>query len=286
LAEPWLEHRHVVKKPSFAVPKGACDCHAHIVGDRTKYPMSDQRRIEPFPASQGQYLTMLATLGVERMVIVQPSFYGFDNSCTLAAIVSFGLGRARGVCVVEPDVSVNRLRELDAAGFRGVRFNVVAPGGNPLEAMTSLAKKIAPLGWHIQILANHDHWAGLEPLIRDLPVPVVMDHMAYIPANMTRNDPALQAVLRLLDTGRAWIKLTGYRSSVAGYPYADVAPLSRLFIKQAPERCVWGTDWPHPRVKDHMPDEGELLDLVRDWAPEEDMQRRILVDNPADLYGF
>jgi predicted TIM-barrel fold metal-dependent hydrolase len=248
--------------------------------------MSDKRRIEPFPASQEQYLAMLATLGVERMVIVQPSFYGFDNSCTLAAIAAFGLNRARGVCVVEPDINSNRLRELDAAGFRGVRFNVVAPGGNPLAAMTELAHKAAPLGWHIQMLANYNVWTELDPVIRALPVPVVIDHMAYIPADMRQDHPALMTVLRLLDTGRVWIKLTGYRSSIAGYPYADVAPLSRLFIARAPERCVWGTDWPHPRVKDHMPDEGELLDLVRDWVPEQNARQRILVDNPKALYGF
>lgn len=286
VTDEWREHRTTFKKPSFAVPKGATDCHCHIVGDVKKYPLAPNRSFDPFPASQEEYLSLMSTLGIERTVIVQPSFYGFDNSCTLAAINAFGQKRARGICVVEPEVGTYRLRELDAGGFRGIRFITLASGGASIDALPDMAKKIAPLGWHVQMYVTNNMFASLESVIKSLPVPVVFDHMADIQSNMTMNEPAFQTVLRLLDTGRCYVKLSGYRSSVGGYPYSDVAWIAKAFIAHAPERCLWGTDWPHPRVKDHMPDDGELLDLVADWAPDAKVRQKILSDNPKTLYGF
>lgn len=286
MADEWLEHRTTFKKPSFAVPKGATDCHCHIVGDVKKYPQAPNRSFDAMPASEEEYLNLMATLGLDRTVIVHPSFYGFDNSCTLAAISAFGQKRARGICVVEADVGINRLRELNAGGFRGVRFITFAAGGLNIDSLPDVAKKIAPLGWHVQAYIASDMLSKLEPTIKALPCDIVLDHMADIQADMNTNHPAFQAVLRLLGTGRCWVKLSGYRSSKAGYPYSDVAWIAKAFIAHAPDRCVWGTDWPHPRVAKHMPDDGELLDLVADWAPDAKVRQKILSDNPKALYGF
>jgi predicted TIM-barrel fold metal-dependent hydrolase len=252
VVEPQLKHRDAIRKPSLVVPNGACDCHAHVVGDRAKFPFTPNRSFTPHVASYDEYAAVLGTLGIERRVIVQPSFYGFDNSCTLSAVAASGLDRARGVAMIDPATDSKALRALDDQGIRGARFITAVKGGGSLDQLRDVAKRIAPLGWHLQL---------------------------YIAASF-------QAILKLLDTGRCWVKLCGYRNSVAGHPYADVAPLARRFIAHAPERCLWGTDWPHTNVKDHVPDDGDLLDLLRDWAPDEAVRNRILVSNPAALYGF
>jgi predicted TIM-barrel fold metal-dependent hydrolase len=280
------DHTSSPRQPSLVVPTGACDCHAHIFGPYDKYPLAAGAGYRPGPAGKGEYLATLGRLGIQRMVIVQPSVYGFDNGATADAVVSFGLHRARGVAMVEPDVSDARLRELTAAGMRGARFITMSRGGPSLDDLETIAARIAPFGWHIQMYVDGTMLPDLEPVIRRLPVAVVLDHMGQVMADRTPADPGYQAVLRLLGSGQCWIKLSGYRISVAGYPYADVAPWARKLIAEAPQRCVWGTDWPHPNMDHHIPDDGELLDLLAGWAPDSGTLRRILVDNPAALYGF
>ncbi len=282
----YLRQRKQASAPAFTAPPGACDCHAHVFGSADRYPFAEGRSYMPPEASRKEYLAMLATLGISRMVIVQPSVYGFDNRCTIEAVQSFGTDRARSVVMIPPDISERELQALHDTGARGVRFITVSSGGGSLDQLRDVAAKIAPLGWHIQMYVPAQTWHDLNPVIQDLPVPVVMDHMAGVLADQTGNDPGYAAVLRLLDGGRCWVKLSGYRASVAGYPYGDVAPLARTLAAQVPERCVWGTDWPHPNMHEHMPDDGELLDLLAEWIPDTAQRHRILVDNPACLYGF
>jgi predicted TIM-barrel fold metal-dependent hydrolase len=251
-----------------------------------RFPFIEQRSYTPDQATEAEYEDMLDALGVERRVIVQPSVYGLDNTCTLAAVRAFGIHRARAVAMFDASASDAELHRLNEVGVRGVRFITMAKGGAPLDQLAAVARRIAPLGWHIQMYVTPEVWRDLYPLIVRLPVPVVMDHMGQVTPDRVSGDAGLDAILRLLDSGRAWIKLIGYRVSLAGAPYHDVKPLAQTFLRHAPERCLWGSDWPHPNLSGYMPDDGELLDLLLDWAPDPDVRRRVLVDNPASLYGF
>lgn len=277
--------RIATQKPRFAVPPGACDCHAHIIGPSASYPFVPNRSFTPPDASVEDFLAMLSMLGLDRMVIVQPSVYGTDNRRTVDAVRSLGSDRARGVAMVGADVSMAELRELDAAGIRATRFITTAGGGPSLDQLPGVAAKIAELGWHIEMYVPLATLPTVLPVVRQLPVPVVFDHMGGLPADGTA-EPLLDELLRLIEAGRHWVKLCGYRNSRSGYPYGDVAPLARRFLAAVPERCVWGTDWPHTVIAGQMPEDAELLDLLGDWAPDEGLRGRVLVENPAMLYRF
>lgn len=271
----------VTGTPLRRAPEGACDAHFHIFGPYQRYPLDAQRPYTPPPATLPHYRSMAAKLGLTRAIVVQASVYGTDNAVTLDAVAEFGLAQARAVVVVDEAAD---LAAMHAAGARGVRFNAVSGNGTPLEQLDALARRIAPLGWHIQIYSKGAAMIDLAPRLAALPVPVVLDHMAGAPAAEGPEGPVVEAALRLLDTGRAWVKLSGYRSSAA--PWTDLPALARRFIAAVPERCVWGTDWPHtqiPRAED-MLDDAMLLDWLADWAPEPATRLRILVDNPATLY--
>jgi len=229
---------------------------------------------------------MLDALGIERMVVVQPSVYGSDNSRTVAAVAELGLQRARGVAMVPADVEAGELRRLDKAGIKAARFIATARGGPSLDELPGVARAIAEVGWHVEMYVPPKLWNDLLPIVSDLPVPVVFDHMAGLPADIDPAGAAPKAILHLLESERAWVKLTGYRNSLSGYPYGDVLPLARLFADAVPDRCVWGSDWPHTNIPDHMPDDAELLDLLLDWVPDAATRTRILVENPARLYRF
>jgi predicted TIM-barrel fold metal-dependent hydrolase len=283
--KPCLPPLDVLPRPSWRAPPGACDCHFHIFGPYDRFPLDAGRHYDPPAASVAAYARMAGALGIERMVIVQPSVYGTDNACSLDAAARFGLERARVVAVLDDAVADAGLRALHAQGVRGVRFNAVSGNGLPLDRMEALARRIAPLGWHLQVYAEGRLLPDLAPRLAALPVEVVIDHMGGVRAAEGTAVPGFQALLRLLGTGRAWVKLSGYRIS-AGPPFADVAPFARALIAAAPERCVWGTDWPHPSLSDWMPEDGALFDLLGDWAPGETERRAILTDNPARLYGF
>jgi 2-pyrone-4,6-dicarboxylate lactonase len=282
------------RRPSFALPPLACDCHAHICGPRSRYAYFPERIYTPPEALLSDYRRMLDTLGVERAVLVQPSVYGADNTALLDALAT-DPGRLRGVAVVEPDISRVELERLHRAGVRGVRCNIVdvkeGKGRLPLEALRALADKIRPHGWHIELLLHVDEFPDIDRALAEFPVDVVLGHLGYMRAGGTNagvDAPGFRALLRLLATGRAWVKLTGpYRISVAsGLPYADVTPLARALVDVAPDRIVWGTDWPHVMVKTPMPNDGALCDLLADWVPDAGRRRAVLVDNSARLYGF
>ena len=278
--------RKETKRPRLAVPGLACDCHSHIFGPAAQYPYTSNRSFTPPDALIPEYLAMLNTLGVERTVVVQASVYGSDNRRTASAVKELGLHRARGIAMVDQDVSNETLRALDACGIRGTRFITTVKGGPSLDNLPGVAGKIAEFGWHIEMYVPRHLWQDLFPVLKTLPVPVVFDHMGGLSADTTNEDPDLKGILALLESGKCWVKLCGYRASLTGHPYVDVTPLARRFVTTAPERCVWGTDWPHTTLTGYMPDDGDLMDLLLDWAPDEATRKKILVDNPAVLYGF
>jgi predicted TIM-barrel fold metal-dependent hydrolase len=278
--------RAVIAKPKLRVPPLSCDCHAHILGPPSRFPYVPDRSYTPPDALPEDYLRMLGTLGIERMVVVQASCYGEDNRRTAAAVGELGLQRARGVAMVGAAISEAELQALDDAGIRATRFITTAKGGPSLEELPAVAAKVAPFRWHIEMYVPPAVWPDVLSIVERLSVPVVFDHMGGMMANTPIDDPILRRILRLLESGRCWTKLTGYRPSVAGPPYTDVAPLARHFIDRAPDRCVWGTDWPHTNIEGYMPDDGDLLDQLGEWAMDPGVRKKILVDNPTTLYRF
>jgi predicted TIM-barrel fold metal-dependent hydrolase len=278
--------RATTTPPKIKAPALSCDCHSHILGPTDRYPYVAERSFTPPDATEAAYLRMLGTLGIERMVVVQASVYGTDNTRVEAAVETLGSDRACGVAMVDHDVDAATLRHLDSRGIRATRFITTAKGGPGLDSLPEVARRVAPFGWHIEMYVPPAVWPDLLPVIDTLPVPVVFDHMAAMRADVDPADPVFTDVLRKLESGKHWVKLTGYRPSVTGYPYADVAPLAALFLRHAPDRCVWGTDWPHTNLTERMPDDGELLDLLTDWAPDEALRHKVLVENPAKLYRF
>lgn len=284
--KPCQPPRAVIKKPSLAVPALACDCHAHILGPPSKYPYVKDRSYTPPDALPSDYLRMLGVLGMERMVVVQASCYGEDNRRAVDAVQELGVHRARGVVMVGADVAERDLAAMHAAGVRATRFITTAKGGPTLDELPEVAARVAPFGWPIEMYIPVTAWPAVLPVVEKLPVPVVFDHMGGMMVDTPRDDPVFRRIIALLESGRCWTKLTGYRPSVAGPPYADVAPLARYFIERAPDRCVWGTDWPHTNLDGRMPDDGELLDQLGTWVDDEATLAKILVTNPARLYGF
>ena len=279
--------------PRAAFPAFACDTHAHIFGPAARFPYVRERIYTPPDSTYDDYRHLLAALGVERAVLVQPSVYGDDNAAMLAAMKRFGTG-VRAVAVTAPDISTPRIEAMHRAGVRGLRFNVVDRRDNknivPTDMLRDVARRIAPFGWHIELLVNVDEAPRLGQALADIPVPVVLGHLGY-PKSGARNWPAHPAfgdLLRLLEGGRCWVKLTGpYRISDApDVPYDDVDAAARKLIAAAPQRMIWGTDWPHPMKKKRMANDGDMADLLERWAPDARMRARILADNPAELYGF
>jgi predicted TIM-barrel fold metal-dependent hydrolase len=279
------------RKPQLTLPPRACDCHAHIMGPKARYAYSAARVYTPPDCLLPDYLKMLSTLGVERAVLVQPSVYGTDNSVMLEAMKTAG-GRIRGVAVVADDASDAELKKLDAAGVRGLRVNIVdvkdrKPGTLPMEALKKLAQRVAPLGWHMEFLMHADEFPDLDRAFAGFPVDIVLGHLGYLNIGRRADDPGFQALLRLVTSGKAWVKLTGpYRITRAPLPYPDTVPFAKALLDANPERIVWGTDWPHVMLKGAMPNDGDLADVIADWIPDAQLREQVLVRNPAKLYGF
>ncbi len=278
------------RPPGIAVPPGACDCHAHICGPAARYPYAPQRIYTPPDALLGDYMAMLDTLGVERAVLVQPSVYGTDNSAMIEAMAAAGR-RFRGVAVIDEDTSDDEIERLHDTGVRGIRLNLVDvadPGGDiPLAAATRLAERIAPRGWHVELLIHVDDYPDLDTMFAGFPAPIVFGHLGYMRPGRDAAAPGFQALLRLLAGANAWVKLTGpYRISAGDLPYGDMLLLAHALVAAAPGRLLWGSDWPHVMVRKQMPNDGDLCDLLGDWIPDPDIRKTVLVDNPARLYGF
>ncbi len=281
-------------KPRNALPASSCDSHAHIFGPADRYPYSPAREYTPPDASRRRYAMLLHHLGFQRAVLVQPSVYGTDNALLVDALrdsASEDLGISwRGIAVVEPGVSDQELETLNRLGVRGVRLNLVFRGADlDFDGVEQLARRIAPLDWHLQFLVDITRFEHFASRISRLPVPSVVDHMGHFPAKLGTEHPDFRALLSLLREGNTWVKLSGPNriSSRDRPPFDDVEPIAQALLADAPHRLVFGTDWPHVRLSTPIPDDGALVDEFFDWIDgDAALAQQILVDNPARLYGF
>jgi predicted TIM-barrel fold metal-dependent hydrolase len=274
--------------PRLKAPPNACDCHHHIY-DGLRFPQPPQATAPLQPdARVDEYRLLQRRLQTMRSVVVTPSAYDIDNRVTLDAIAQFGPG-GRGVAVVRPNVTDAQLKALADGGVRGIRFSLTTPStaATTLDMIEPLSKRVAALGWHVQINMTPEQIAAAETLWNRLPSPIVFDHIGHISGPDGTGHPAYTVMRRLIDKGRTWVKLSvTYDNTKDGPPgYADVVALGQTLVKAAPQRLVWGSNWPHPN-ETRKPDDALLFDLMMRWAPDEETRRRILVDNPAVLYDF
>ncbi len=278
-----VPHSAGTSVPAFDMPAKACDCHHHIYDRR--FPAHPSASLLPDDASVQDYRLLQQRLGLQRNVIVQPSTYGVDNRLLVNALQAFG-PQARGVAVVAASVTDTELAALHAAGVRGIRFNLSFLVEITEAMMEPLARRIAPLGWHMQINGTADRLLPLAATLRRLACPIVFDHIGQLPQPQGIRHPAFALYKDLLTEGKAWFKLSGAYLTARTADYADVAHVAQSLAALAPQRMVWGSDWPHPTKKaGEKPDDAQLLNLLGQWFSEP-QRRRILVDNPATLYGF
>jgi predicted TIM-barrel fold metal-dependent hydrolase len=274
------------RPPRLLAPPGATDSHLHIFGPESRYPYMPERRFTPPDASVASYMKLHRTLGLSRAVLVQPSMYGTDNRRQLDAAKEMDIP-TRIVVVVPGTATDQELERLHGLGARGVRFNASQPGSLPLDQLERFAERLAPLGWHIQLMLTPGQLVELAPRVAKLRCPIVIDHMGDIRSSEGPEQPAFRALLGLLAKDHCWTKLSaGYHHSDQEPPYPETIPLVHALVKAAPERLLWGSDWPHANHWGQMPNSTDLFDLLLDWVPEETVRTRILVDNPARLYGF
>jgi D-galactarolactone isomerase len=274
----------MASRPQLKTPDGACDTHIHIYDQR--YPTAPTAASTPPDALLPDYLGLRRRLGISRTVVVQPSTYGTDNRCTLEAIAALGLDSARGVAIVDETIGDADLRDLTSRGIRGARFHMLAGAPIPWARLDRIAARVQEVGWHVQLQLDGRDLPERDRQVRSWPGRIVIDHVGKFLEPVPPDHPAFQCLLDLVETGRVWIKLSGaYEVSKQGPPlYEDIGVLAKRLAKAAPERMLWASNWPHPSVQD-KPDDAMLLDLLLDWA-DEATRRRILVDNPAELYGF
>lgn len=287
-------------KPALeALPAGACDCHLHVVGDVDRYPMATDRHYTPGLASHEHLLAHMQRLGLQRAVIVQPSFYGADNRCLLDSLAAMQ-GAGRGIAVVGPLVSASQLTAMHEAGVRGLRINVESAGVRDIQSVEApliyWAKRIEEFGWHLQIYASHHTTSALAPVLASLRVPVVLDHFAMVPILVDSNETSLAQLLRLLEGGNVYVKLSAPYRIAQAEPVVSAVELARRFLRANPERILWGSDWPHTnreegkashevsRYRDFSSE--SLLDSIERWLPAPELRQLVLVDNPARIYGF
>lgn len=280
-------------RPKVPLPAGACDTHAHVFGPAARFPFAADRSYTPPDAPLAQYLAMLDTLGFARGVLVQGSAHGGDNSAMLDALARHP-ERLRGVAVADADVPPAELRRWHALGVRGLRFNhffrdgtLHYRGGVRLQAAHALAPVMRELGWHLQLWIDVKDLPETIRTLAALGLPVVIDHMGRSDASAGTATAGFASLLRLLGAGGCWVKLSGaHRISRQPPDYPDAQPFHAALVAENPERLLWGGDWPHPRMEGEMPDVGHLVDLFQAWTPNAAVRRRVLVDNPARLYGF
>jgi 2-pyrone-4,6-dicarboxylate lactonase len=284
----WRVFHPAPSKPAFIPPPGAVDAHCHVFGPGDEFPYAPERKYTPCDAPKELLWRLRDFLGFERNVIVQATCHGADNRALVDALRNSD-GRARGVATVKPDVTDAELRELDAAGVRGVRFNFVKRlvDTTPRETLLAIAERIKPLGWHIVIYFEAQELPELYDFFTSLPTVVVVDHMGRPDVTRPVDGPEFELFLKLLRENRNfWSKVScPERLSHSGPDtYDDVVPFARRVVESFPDRVLWGTDWPHPNMKSHMPDDGKLVDFIPRIAPTAQLQRQLLVDNPLSLY--
>ncbi|MGI5466824.1 amidohydrolase family protein [Streptomyces sp. CA-132043] len=290
----WLDWYDGPSRPAFELPAGAVDSHCHVFGPQHAFPFAPERKYTPCDAGKDQLFALHEHVGISRRVVVQATCHGADNSAMVDAVRAAG-GTARGIATVRPDVTAGELRALDDAGVRGVRFNFLKRLVNaaPKDELATIARKIAPLGWHIVLYFEAADLPELAGFFASLPVPLVVDHMGRPDVTRPVYGPEFTRFLRFAERDDVWVKVScPERLSVSGPPalngerhaYTDVVPFARRVVEEFPDRVLWGTDWPHPNLKDHMPDDGLLVDHVPHVATTAERQRKLLVDNPMRLY--
>ena len=269
------------------IPANACDCHIHIYGPRERYPLATSSPFDPPLATVDAYRQVMRALGVGRVVLVQAAAYGTDNACMLDALRELA-DAAKGIATVTPEIPDAELARLTEAGVRGARVLLFPGGCVALDAIPALAARIKPFGWHVQLQMDGRQLPLHETMLANLPVPLVIDHNGKFIEPVTPDHPAMQSLLRLLKNGNCWVKASApYETSKSGPPaYADVSVIARTLIAEAPTRVVWASNWPHGAVKGAKPDTRGLLNVLDSWVPDLRTKIRILVDNPAALYGF
>ena len=279
------------RRPRVALPKGSIDTHVHVF--EPGYPLSPDRGYNPPPSTLKDLEHLHAALNIERVVFTQPSVYGTDNSAILDAMAALNAatpGRARCVIAVDMNIRDDEIAALDAAGVRGVRLNTDNKGGMPIEMreIPDLVARIAPFRWHIEFLFPGKDIVELMPVFGALKAPMSIGHFAYQPATAGVRAGGFQALLELVRRGNTWVKISGANrvSATDLPPYDDVAPMAHALIEAAPDRIMWGTDWPHPNKYVVNPNDRDLVDALGDWVADEGMRRRILVDTPAAFYRF
>lgn len=272
-------------RPRLKAPTGAVDSNIHIFDQR--YPLAPTALAQPPDAGVSEYREVMRRLNISRAVVVQPTAYGTDNRCTLDAVAAFGLDAARTVGVVDASVSLDEMARLKAAGMCGTRFHLLGGAAVPIEQFDAIAAKAHEIGWHVQFQADGRRLPDYAARIRSWPGTVVIDHVGKYLEPVAVDDPAFRCLLDLVETGRVYVKLSApYETSKTGAPlYGDVGALAKALVRAATERMVWATNWPHLALED-KPDDAGLLDLLLNWADDEATRRKILVDNPAALYGF
>lgn len=279
-----------IRSPKAQFPKGAVDCHAHVCGPADQFPYAHERIYTPPDATLESYRQLLDSLGVDRAVLVQPSVYGSDNRALLAALKS-DPEQFRGVAVIAEDTSDLELEQLHLTGVRGLRCNIVdiadKSAGLPIQALTRLANRIAPFGWHLELLMHVNEYPDLAKLFEHFPVDIVFGHFGYSHTKHGVNEPGFQGMLELMRQGKAWVKMTGpYRICDGNLPYQEMRVFNDAVIQTNPKQLVWGSDWPHVMVKRQMPHDADLCDLLGDWVTDPNLRKSILVDNPCILYDF
>jgi predicted TIM-barrel fold metal-dependent hydrolase len=274
------------RTPAYRMPPGACDSHCHVFGPADRFPYAPDRAYTPPDAPYEDLVRLHRVLGVERAVIVHASCHGSDMRVTLDAIARSG-GAMRGVAVVDPGVTDADLAALDAGGIRGVRFNFVKHlGGMPdMAFFDRVLAQVEPLGWHVVLHLDAEDVVELAPRIARIRVPFVIDHMGRVKAKNGLDQRPFRQLLDLMRNPLAWVKICGAeRVSSAGAPFRDAVPFARALVEAAPDRVLWGTDWPHPNIAGDMPNDGDLVDLLAEAVEDEAVRRRVLVDNPTRLY--
>jgi predicted TIM-barrel fold metal-dependent hydrolase len=270
--------------PKTKVPANATDCHHHLYD--SNFPMLPTATLRPADAWVCDYRKLQQRIGTTRNVVIQPSTYGVDNRLLVKSIAEFGLKNCRGVCMIDADVSDAELKRLHEAGVRGFRFNMFPAGSTTLEMLPLLAKRVAPMGWHLQVNAEAKDLITAKSTWSNLAVPVVFDHLGRLPVPNGMSHPTFAMVCELLQQGKAYVKLSAFYN-YSKPPYSDNVQVASVYAKEFPARCVWGSDWPHPTEGyDNKPDDALLLDLLAVAVPDTAARNRILVDNPTRLYQF
>ncbi len=274
------------KKPAFTLPPNACDAHCHIFGPSQKFPYIQDRTWTPVDAGKEDLFALHDFLGIQRCVIVQTALHGFDNSVVLDAMQA-RQGRYLGVALASAKTTSAQIAEMDQQGFRGIRFNFMAhlQNSDSMEDILALTKRMEPFGWHLQVHFSSDLVHSLTPLLKQSAVPVMIDHIGRVDAALGSHHADFQGLLKLLDDPRFYVKVSGVDRISKSHPYEDGVALAQILVDEFTDKCVWGTDWPHPNHH-HIPDDGNLVDLIPRIATTAEKVAKLMVSNPEKFYRF